>query len=125
MRLAELRRVEQDHAERYNRLRQALGLHVPALNLAGEGERWLVEVLKSRGDTASALELAVADCRHVLVVREAQAVKRASVQYFGASVWRADEFAWALARTPADFERKPRRDPRMQDTEPKRQSRKL
>lgn len=115
-----LRRVEQDHSERYQRVRSVLGAQVPALNLTGEGERWLVDALKTRGDTAAALEQAVADCQHVLVVREAQAVKSGSMRYFGATVWKPDEFAWALQRTPADFDRGRSRDGPASPSEPKR-----
>ncbi|MBA2741470.1 MAG: hypothetical protein H0U46_05610 [Actinobacteria bacterium] len=103
--------IERNHGDRFAWVKAKISAEVPALNLVGEGERWLVERLQSRGDTAADLEQAIADCRHVLVVREVQAVKSASLRYFGATVWKSDEFSWALARTPADFDRPARAGP--------------
>ena len=126
-RTAARRAVERDHVERFAKVRDQLGIQVPALNLTGEGERWLVDRLKSRGDTSDALAAAVTDCLHVLEVRERQAVKSASTRYFGATVWRPDEFAWALQRTPADFDRtaSARAGPHGDPQPPKRQSTKF
>ncbi len=124
-RLAEVRAIAADHGERFARLRAALRLEVPALNLTGEGERMLLERLKQRGDTEADLGLAAADCRHVLVVREAQATKTESLKYFGPNVWRADEFAWAIARTPADFSAQARAGPGVTTADRRRKSTKL
>lgn len=48
------------------------------------------------------LDGAEADCRHVLAVREAEAIRLRSVRYLGASVWRPVGFAWAKSATVAE-----------------------
>lgn len=48
------------------------------------------------------LETAEDDCRHVLAVREAEAIRTRTVKFLGASVWNPTSFARAMATSPAE-----------------------
>jgi hypothetical protein len=90
------------HVEIFNRIREALKLEVRPMGVMGDpAERALQVLLHSLPDLASA----EADCRHVLAVREAEAMATCSVQYLGASVWQPASFAKARALTVGDVAR--------------------
>lgn len=57
------------------------------------------------------------DLRHVLAIREAEAIDQQSVQWLGAAVWRENSYAAALTKTLSDItrRRRPQGSPRAAD----------
>ena len=95
-----------EHVAVFNRVRAQLGAKVPAMAAIGDpAERALHELVRAQ----PTLEGFVERARHVLAVREDEAVRRErSVKFLGASVWNPDSFAIAL-QTQVGEDRKPTR----------------
>lgn len=103
-RKVEMARLEGVHAARYQATASALGADVRPLNLTGQGERDLLECLRSR-DGKGGLDAAVADCDRALAQRERQALQLRTVRFFGPGMWESGEFATAIGWTEEDIEK--------------------
>lgn len=84
------------HVQAFNRVRAALRLEVPAMQPLGDpAERALLKLL----DALPVLDDFETVARHVLAVREAEAMRTRSVRYLGASVWGDSCFSFAKGMT--------------------------
>lgn len=94
-----LRSIAPLHAEVYNRVRIEIGSDADPLQPVGdEQERALRDLLLPMA-SYDGVEQA---CRHVLAVREAEALHGRTVQYLGAGIWKPHNYAKARALTVAD-----------------------
>jgi hypothetical protein len=89
------------HCARHAALRaEGLSPSARPLQLHGVGGRDLADrLIHHRGSLADMR----ADCEHVLATREAQARSRGDLDWFGDGIWRRDDFADALTRTPKSY----------------------
>lgn len=85
------------HVELFNRVRRAVGSTARPMQAVGDpAERELAALLR---DLPVLDEQVLEDCRHVLAVREAEAIATRSVRYLGASVWTPASYARARSMT--------------------------
>lgn len=94
-----LGRVHECHRQAYERIRVEVGSSARPMGLVGDpAERALAKHLLE----LVTLETAEADCRHVLAVREAEAIRKRTVQFLGSSVWSQASFARAMTTSPSE-----------------------
>ena len=87
------------HVETFNRVRDELGLVVPAMQPVGDpAERALLKLM----DAQVVFDGFEEACRHVLAIRELEARKKRTVKHLGASVWTDACFSYAKTTTLAE-----------------------
>jgi hypothetical protein len=96
------REIWDRHCARHAALRGE-GLSPNARPLQPEGADGLREVRDRLTLHRGPLAEMRADCEHVLATREAQARSRGDLDWFGDGIWRRDNFADALARSPESY----------------------
>lgn len=92
-------KIGPEHAMAFARVKSAIGSTAMGLSVV-DGFTELRDLLESMPSLADAEAM----CRHALAVREAEAMSKRSVQYFGSSMWKRSSFDKALALEIADVD---------------------
>jgi hypothetical protein len=92
-------KIGPEHAKAFARVKQAIGSTAMGPSVVDSFTE-----LKALLDSLPSLADAEERCRHVLAVREAEAVSKKTVQYFGSTMWKRASFDKALALEMADVD---------------------